>query len=399
MPRVVLGICGGIAAYKAAEIVRALVREGADVTVILTANAARFVTPLTLRTLSGRRVITSAFEPPDDGPDVEHVGLARDCEVLLVAPATANVLAKMAAGIADDFLTTFCLGVTCPVIVAPAMNTRMWGHPAVRSNVATLASRGVQVIPPAEGPLASAGEGSGVGRLPEPALLAAAALSRVREAGGRRGALAGRTVLITAGPTREEIDPVRFLSNPSTGKMGYAVAGAARDQGARVILVSGPTHLPDPPGVEMVRVVSAQQMHDAVLARLEEADIVVKAAAVSDFRPARREASKVKKDAAALELRLERTPDILAEIGRRKGRRFVVGFAAETDDVVENARRKLDGKGLDLIVANRVGDGNGFAGDDNQAVLIGPGLHEELPRLSKAALAERIVALVAGRVR
>jgi phosphopantothenoylcysteine decarboxylase/phosphopantothenate--cysteine ligase len=396
--QVVLGVTGGIAAYKAADLVRALLRRGAEVTVVMTAGARRFIAPLTLQTLSGRPVITSSWDPPASGPDagdVEHIGLARRCEALVVAPATANVLGKMAAGIADDFLTTFHLAVTCPVFVAPAMNTRMWEHPAVRASVATLVARGVRLIPPEDGPLASRSEGTGVGRMADPDAIASAVLEGLAPAGG----LAGRTVLVTAGPTREALDPVRFLSNPSTGRMGYAVAEAARDAGARVILVSGPTHLPDPPGVETVRVVTAAQMREAVLGRLPSSDIVVKAAAVSDFRPAEARDRKVHKADAPLQLALARTPDILSEVARSKGGRFLVGFAAETHDVEESARRKLREKSLDLIVANRVGDGLGFGQDDNEATLLfADGSHERLPSMSKDALARRIIAAVAGRI-
>jgi phosphopantothenoylcysteine decarboxylase/phosphopantothenate--cysteine ligase len=396
--QVVLGVSGGIAAYKAADLVRALLRRDAEVTVVMTAGAQRFIAPLTLQTLSGRPVITSSWDPPGGGPDagdVEHIGLARRCDALVVAPATANVLGKMAAGIADDFLTTFHLAVTCPVFVAPAMNTRMWEHPAVRASVGTLTARGVRLIPPEEGPLASRREGSGVGRLADPEIIASIVMQGISPEGG----LSGRTVLVTAGPTREALDPVRFLSNPSTGRMGYALAEAARDAGARVVLVSGPTHLPDPRGVETVRIITAAQMRDAVMERLPSTEIVIKAAAVSDFRPAVTEDRKVHKSDAALHLALARTPDILAEIARAKGTRFLVGFAAETDDVEESARRKLREKSLDLIVANRVGEGRGFGQDDNEATLLfADGAEERLASMGKDALARRIIAAVAGRL-
>ena len=398
MRQVVLGVSGGIAAYKAADLVRALLRRDAEVTVVMTAGAQRFITPLTLQTLSGRPAITSSWDPPGGGPDagdVEHIGLARRCEALVVAPATANVLGKMAAGIADDFLTTFHLAVTCPVFVAPAMNTRMWEHPAVRASVATLTARGVRIIPPEEGALASRSEGTGVGRLADPEIIASIVMEGIAPA----GLLSGRTVLVTAGPTREALDPVRFLSNPSTGRMGYALAEAARDAGARVVLVSGPTHLADPPGVETVRVITAARMRDAVMEKLSSAEIVIKAAAVSDFRPAVSEDHKVHKRGAALHLELERTPDILAEIARAKGTRFLVGFAAETRDVEESASRKLRDKSLDLIVANRVGEGLGFGRDDNEATLLfADGALERLPSMSKSALARRIIAAVAARL-
>ena len=416
---VVLGVTGGIAAYKAAEIVRGLRREGAAVTVVMTAHALEFVTPLTLSTLSGRRVITSHFDPAqtDTNPgDVEHIGLARSCDLLLVAPATANSLARMAAGIADDFLSTFYLAVACPVAVAPAMNTGMWQHPAVQENVARLKARGVHLIGPDVGPLASASEGEGIGRLADPAAIVARAIEIANAASepaqppASGGALAGRRVLVTAGPTREDLDPVRTLTNPSTGRMGYAVAVAARDLGAEVLLVSGPTHLPDPAGVTTVRVTTARQMREAVLKGLRagrggrETDIVVAAAAVSDFRPAARSPQKVSKTGAPLVLRLAPTPDILKEVGRLKGKRFLVGFAAETQDLIGNARRKLREKHLDLIVANRVaGEGAGpgaFGSDTNEVIVLdGRGRPDRWPRMTKAEVASRLMSLVARRLK
>ena len=411
MMEVVLGVTGGIAAYKAADIVRGLQREGAGVTVVMTGHALEFITPLTLQTLSGRPVITSHFAPSvaaQDAGDVEHIGLARRCDLLLVAPATASTLGKMAAGICDDFLTTFYLAVTCPVAVAPAMNTTMWEHPAVQENLSRLLARGVQVIGPESGPLASRGEGEGMGRLAHPDMIVRRAMQLGRSATSAAGgaqSLSGRHVLVTAGPTREAIDPVRYLSNPSTGKMGYAVAEAARDMGARVTLVSGPTHLPDPPGVKTLRVTSAQQMRDAVLERLDgppAVEVVVMAAAVSDFRPARREPNKVKKEMAALDLAMERTPDILAEMGAGKTRRIVVGFAAETEDVAANARLKLEKKKLDLIVANNVaGDGAhfGFGAETNEVIVIDrEGNQQQWPRMTKHEVARRLMDLVAGRL-
>lgn len=411
---VVLGVTGGIAAYKSGDIVRGLKRAGADVTVVMTGHACEFITPLTLQTLSGRRVITSHFQPSEpaaDPGDVEHIGLARRCALLLVAPATASVLGKMAAGIADDFLTTFYLAVACPVAVAPAMNTRMWEHPAVQENLARLKTRGVHVIGPEVGLLASRGEGIGVGRLAEPDRIVARALEIAGQTVSKGSVasgyppLAGKRLLVTAGPTREPLDPVRYLSNPSTGKMGFAIAEAARDLGAQVVLVSGPTHLPDPPGVTTVRVTSAQQMHDSVIDRLdgaEAADIVVMAAAVSDFRPASPAARKVKKEVAPLAVPLERTPDILAEIGRSKGKRLVVGFAAETEDLVANARRKLKSKKLDLIVANNVaGNGfqTGFGSDTNEVIVLDrEGGEQRWPCMSKVEVAARLMALIAERI-
>jgi phosphopantothenoylcysteine decarboxylase/phosphopantothenate--cysteine ligase len=419
MMEVVVGVTGGIAAYKAAEIVRGLKREGASVTVVMTAHAREFVAPLTFEALSGRRVITSHFEPPESVShcaDIEHIGLARSCNLLLVAPATANSLAKMAAGIADDFLSTFCLAVTCPVAVAPAMNTNMWEHPAVRENLARLKARGVHVIGPEAGALASAGEAEGIGRLAEPATIVARAIEIARaadkpaSAGKRRGTLAGRRVLVTAGPTREDLDPVRTLTNPSTGRMGYALAQAARDLGADVVLVSGPTHLPDPAGVDTVRVTSAQQMHDAVMDRVRTArggrgpDIIVMAAAVSDFRPVTRAPQKVSKTTAPLEILLEPTPDILKELGSLQGKRFLVGFAAETEDLLGGARRKLRDKHLDLIVANSVAshgtDPGAFGSDTNEVIVMDRrGRPQRWPRMTKAEVASRLMSLVAQRLK
>ena len=417
---VVLGVTGGIAAYKAAEIVRGLKREGAAVTVLMTAHAREFITPLTLRTLSGRPVIAETFarsvessaavaDPRSDPEDVEHIGLARRCDLFLVAPATANVLARLASGIADDFLTTFYLALTCPVAIAPAMNSRMWEHPAVQENTARLRSRGVHLIGPEFGQLASAGEGEGMGRLAAPEQIVRRCLE-IAGAGGPSsashsgGALAGKKILVTAGPTREELDPVRFLSNPSTGKMGFAVAEAARDLGAEVVLVSGPTHLPDPAGVTTLRVTSAEQMRRAVMDQLGGAHVVVKAAAVSDFRPVLRSAVKVKKSAAPAELALQRTPDILEEIGRRKGKRYLVGFAAETDHLVANARKKLNAKKLDLVVANSVaadGAGGGAFGSDTSqvTVLSRGGRPQRWPEMTKREAAARLMALVASKIR
>lgn len=418
---IVLGVTGGIAAYKAAEIVRELKRAGAAVTVVMTEHALHFITPLTLQTLSGRRVITSHFDlagaaQPDD---VEHVGLARGCDLLLVAPATAGILAKMAAGVADDFLSTFHLAVSCPVAVAPAMNTRMWRHPAVQDNVARLRARGVHVIGPDSGPLASAGEGEGEGRLAEPKAIVTEALELAGRQRSSREAtrhestgkpLAGRRVLVTAGPTCEDLDPVRTLTNRSTGRMGFALAAAARDLGADVVLITGPTHLPDPPGLTTVRVRSAEQMRDAVMQQVAPrqpaagADVVVMAAAVSDFRPSVSAPGKVGKSDAPLVLSLTRTPDILAEVGRLKGKRFLVGFAAETENLVRNARRKLREKRLDLIVANSVaGDGPGggaFGAEDNEVTIIeGRGRPQRWPRMSKQELALRLMSLIAGKRR
>ncbi len=409
-PHVVLGVTGGIAAYKAADIVRGLQRAGAEVTVVMTDNARQFITPLTLQALSGRRVITGTFDPspePDSAQDIEHIDLARRCDVLLVAPATAGMIGKLAAGLADDFLSTFSLAVRCPTVVAPAMNTAMWEHPAVRENVGRLKARGVVIIEPERGALASRGEGEGVGRLAAPEAIVEAVMLRAG-AGGAPAvpastngiSLAGRRVLVTAGPTREPLDPVRFLSSPSSGKMGFAIAEAAQRLGAEVILVTGPTHLPDPGGVTTLRVTTAEQMRREVLGHLEGVRVVVKTAAVSDFRPATSAREKIGKDAAPAQIALERTPDILAEVAAAGGGRYVVGFAAETGDPVPRARQKLKAKNLDLIVANDVSrEGAGFGADTNEVTLIDrSGAVEAWPRMSKALLADRLMRFVAGKL-
>lgn len=388
---VVLGVAGGIAAYKACEIVRGLRKRGCSVTVVLTRGGAEFITPVTLQALSGRRVITSLFDLGE--PDVAHIALARECRLLLVAPATANVLAKLASGIADDFLTTFALAARCPILLAPAMNPRMWEHPAVQGNVRALAARGCLFAGPDEGAMAE--DDWGVGRLAAPEAI----VDRALEALGWRRTLAGQRLLVTAGPTREPLDAVRFLSNPSSGRMGFEVAAAAARRGAEVTLVSGPTGLPDPEGVRVVRVTTAREMRDAVLAALPGSTIVVKAAAVSDFAPASTAPGKVKKTDAARTLELVPTPDILKEIAAAKGGRLLVGFAAETDDVVANARRKLLEKNLDLIVANDVGGGAVFGSDEGEAVILDrAGKEERLSRRSKAEIAERLLDLIEERV-
>ena len=409
-PHIVLGVTGGIAAYKAADIIRGLQRGGAEVTVVMTDNARQFITPLTLQALSGRRVITGTFDPPpepDDRQDIEHIDLARRCDVLLIAPATAGIIGKMAAGLADDFLSTFCLAVRCPTVVAPAMNTAMWEHPAVAENIGRLKARGVVIIEPEYGALASRGEGEGVGRLAAPEAIVRAVMGLAGTGGApdvsasTNGiSLAGRRVLVTAGPTREPLDPVRFISSPSSGKMGFAIAEAARKLGAEVILVTGPTHLPDPGGVTTLRVTTAEQMRREVLGHLDGVRIVVKTAAVSDFRPASSARQKIGKDQAPGQIALERTPDILSEVAAAGGGRYVVGFAAETGDPVPRAREKLKAKNLDLIVANDVSrEGAGFGADTNEVTLIDrSGAVEAWPRMTKALLADRLMRFVAGKL-
>ncbi len=381
MPLIALGAASSVSLYKACEILRGFQQAGLDVQPILTPNAARLVSPLLFGSLSGRRAIVETFDAGHDW-SVAHVALAREIELLVVAPATANLMAKFAAGIADDFLSTFFLAVEKPVLVAPAMNTSMWRHVQTRENVARLRARGVEFVEPGSGFLACGEEGEG--RLAEPEIIVARGLAIL----GRGRSLSGRTVLVAAGPTREFLDPVRFLSNRSSGKMGYAVAREAALRGARVILVSGPTSLDPPAGTEVVGVVSAAEMADAVLGRMAEADIVVMAAAVADFTVARLSEKKLKKANVPPSLDLKKTVDILKAVSKRRTRQFLVGFAAETEDLRENARKKLKDKGVDLIVANDVSaEDLGFDSDRNKAVIMAAaGEETETPVLSKAEL-------------
>jgi phosphopantothenoylcysteine decarboxylase/phosphopantothenate--cysteine ligase len=382
--RVLLGVTGGVAAYKAAYLARLLRERGAEVQAVLTRSATRFVGPDTFSALTGRAAHAEVFERTED---VLHVRLAHEADVAVVAPATANVLAKLATGVADDLLTSTLLEFRGPLLVTPAMHSGMWIHPATADNLRVLESRGASVVGPVEGPLAAGDEG--MGRMAEPEDIVEA-LERV--VADRGGPLTGRRILVTAGPTHEPIDAVRFIGNRSSGKMGYAVAREAAKRGGGVTLVSGPTHLPDPPGVEVVRVETAEEMRDAVLARSEDADAVVKAAAVADWRPKQTAEGKLKKESGAPELFLEPTPDILRELGERKGDRVLVGFAAETEDLETAGRRKLKEKGLDLIVVNEVGaTGTGFETDTNRALLLAAG-GEDVPlrEWTKAELAATI---------
>jgi phosphopantothenoylcysteine decarboxylase/phosphopantothenate--cysteine ligase len=385
VPTVVLGVTGCIGAYKACELLRELQKRDVDVWVVMTEHATRFVSALTFEALSRHPVFVDQFALGEAG-DIRHVSLADGADLLLVAPATANSIGKFASGIADDALSTLFLATRAPVVVAPAMNVHMFEHAAVRANLERLAARGVRFVEPGEGYLACGWLGKG--RLAEVPEIVAAAMAAL----ARRSGLSGVTALVTAGPTVEDIDPVRFVSNRSSGRMGYRLAEAARDRGARVILVSGPTSLPDPAGVELVRVRSAEQMAAAVAARSAEADVIVMAAAVSDYRPASIAPRKLKKTEGGLSLELTRTPDILRGLGAGKGARFLVGFAAETDGLLDNARKKLVEKHLDLIVANDVsGEDSGFGVETNRAVLLdATGAVLELPQLSKRELAERI---------
>jgi phosphopantothenoylcysteine decarboxylase / phosphopantothenate---cysteine ligase len=390
--RITLGVTGGIAAYKSAELVRRLQDEGHTIQVVMTRAAREFITPLTFAALSGQRVITDLFsnQPGGEGSldsAVDHIAVAQRTDLLLVAPATADILAKFARGVADDFLSTMYLAVTAPVVVAPAMNVNMWQHPATQENVATLRARGLRIVEPSAGYLACGMIGAG--RLAEQEEI----LKAVREVLHAEQDLAAETILVTAGPTCEDIDPVRYLTNRSSGKMGYAVAEVAARRGAKVLLVSGPTALDLPPRVERIEVRSAEEMQQAVQARFAGCTIAVFAAAVADYRPAEKTGQKIKRGNGSMTLRLEANPDILAGVAREKGERLVVGFAAETESVAENARKKLTQKNADLIVANDVSaEGAGFGHDTNIVTLFSrDGRDLPLPKLRKTEVAQRIL--------
>lgn len=391
--KVVVGVTGCIAAYKAAELVRLLQQEQIEVQVVMTQHAQQFITPLTFAALTGQKVITEMFGQAGTRANIEaaieHVALAENMDALVIAPATANILGKLAHGVADDFLTTLYLATKAPVVIAPAMNVNMWEHPTVQANVARLRERGVKVIEPDAGYLACGM--TGPGRLAKPETIVATVLEVV----GAKRDFVGETVLVTAGPTCEDLDPVRYLTNRSSGRMGYAVAEAAARRGARVILVSGPTALAPPAGVELERVRTVEEMRRAVLARLSEASIVVAAAAVADFRAKRVQAQKIRRGRRLLQLQLEPTPNILAAVAQAKGKRLLVGFAAETTakDLVKNARAKLRAKKLDIVVANDVTqEGAGFDVETNQVTLVTrDGRTLPLPRMSKLAVAQRLL--------
>jgi len=382
--RIVLGVSGGIAAYKAAEIARSLIRNGHEVQAVMTRAAEEFIRPLTFASLTGRKVISDLFSSASPeatlSSSVEHIGVAREHDLLLVAPATANVIAKFAHGLADDFLSTLYLAFTGPVVIAPAMNNEMWNHPATIANLETLRERGHRIVDPDDGYLACGTYGPG--RLAETdRIVAAVDLPRDLER---------ETILITAGPTREPIDPVRYLSNRSSGRMGYAIAEAAAQRGARVILVSGPVSIPAPAGVELVGVETAQQMYDAVLDRLQESTVIVKCAAVADYRPASIADQKIRKTAGEIALQLEPTADILTELGKRKENRVLIGFAAETENLRESAMRKLEAKNCDMIVANKAPEA--FDSEMNQVTLVfRNGEIQELPRAAKREIANQIL--------
>ena len=386
----ILGVGGGIAAYKSAELARALMERGMRVQVVLTQAAEKFITPLTFAALTGRKVITDLFASSSSeetlSSAIEHIAVAQENDLLVIAPATADLLARLAHGMASDFLTTTYLAFTGPVILAPAMNNNMWTHPATQENLAILKRRGHLIIEPEEGLLACGT--TGPGRLAEPERIAdiVAGLSL------QQHDLEGETVLITAGPTEEPLDPVRFISNRSSGKMGYALAQAAAQRGARVILVSGPVQLPEPAGVSVIRVRTAVEMHDAVMAHLAESTIVVKSAAVADYHLSRVPQHKIKKTSARMSLDLDPTPDILAELGQKKGDRLLIGFAAETENLTDSARQKLKTKNCDMVVANLVNqEGTGFESDQNEVTLVlRTGETIPIARAPKREVADRI---------
>ncbi len=386
--KVVLAIGGGIAAYKSAELARSFVKRGDEVQVVMTRAAQEFITPLTFATLTGRKVIADLFSSASPeatlSSAVEHIGVAREYNVLVVAPATANIISKFAHGAADDFLSTLYLAFTGPVVLAPAMNDAMWSHSATQANLSALRSRGHVIVDPDDGFLACGT--SGPGRLAD--------LDRILAATAIEGDLDGETLLITAGPTQEPLDPVRYLSNRSSGKMGYALAEAAAARGAKVTLVSGPVSLPCPQGVDRTMIRTAQEMRDAVFSHLDPATIIIKCAAVADFRIADVPKQKIKKTAARISLELDPTPDILAELGRKKGDRLLIGFAAETENLKQEAKRKLEVKNCDMVVANLVGEAadTGFESDSNEVLLaMRSGELIEIPRASKRVVAQKIL--------
>jgi phosphopantothenoylcysteine decarboxylase/phosphopantothenate--cysteine ligase len=381
--KIALGVTGCIAAYKSIEVMRGLQKAGVSVQVILTRSAAQFVTPLTFESLSARHVITEMFEPGQNR-DIHHISVAQSIQLLAVVPATANILGKFANGIADDFLSTLYLSNPAPVLIAPAMNVEMWHHPAVRANVEVLKARGHHFVNPEPGPLACGMEGEG--RLASVDVI----VDRILQVLHSGESLAGLKVLVTAGPTVEDIDPIRFISNRSSGKMGYAVAQAALQRGAEVYLVSGPTHLPAPSRAKVIQVRSAAQMKDAVLQLYPEMDIVVKAAAVADYRPAEIAAQKIRKSGSSAQLNLVRTDDILELLGKQKKHQILIGFAAETERLLESAKSKLARKNLDLLVANDVS--NGIFGSDSSTV------HILTPSGDPVTLQEQSKLAIAGKI-
>jgi phosphopantothenoylcysteine decarboxylase/phosphopantothenate--cysteine ligase len=391
MAMIAVGVCGGIGAYKSVEIVRGLQKQGHDVVAVMTRSARRFVGELTFEAITRHRVLKSQFEPGANA-DIEHIALASSIDLLIVAPATANIIGKFANGIADDFLTSLYLATRAPVLIAPAMNTNMLEHAAVQRNLDVLGSRGTYFVEPGAGYLACGWIGKG--RLAEPVDVVSAAEQLLAPTGPLRG----KVVVVTAGPTHEAIDPVRFVGNRSSGKMGYALAAAARSRGASVVLISGPSALQPPSGVELVRVTTASEMRDVVVARSPHADVVIMAAAVADYAPSAASAHKIHKESDTLTLSLARTPDILGELGKLRAgsdRPLLVGFAAETADVVASARRKRLDKGVDLVVANDVSRSDaGFEVDTNEVTLVGADGEETLPLQPKTAIAQQVIQRV-----
>lgn len=390
--KILLGVTGGIAAYKSPDLVRRLMEHGAEVQVVMSRGALQFVTALTFQAVSGKPVRDDLWDESSEAA-MGHIELARWADEIVIAPATADFIAKLTHGFAEDLLTTLCLATTAPITIAPAMNRQMWANPATQANIRILKERGVRVLGPASGEQAC-GE-VGVGRMLEPTQIAA----EVFTTRGAAGPLQGLKVVVTAGPTREKIDPVRFISNRSSGKMGYAVAEAAREAGAHVVLVSGPVQIPTPRGVERVDVESAEQMLSAVQSNVVGADIFIAAAAVSDYRCREIACEKIKKTSDTLDLALARAPDVLATVSRSESRPFLVGFAAETEHVERNALTKLINKNLDMIAANKVGDGLAFDKDDNALTVYWQDGKRELSLTSKAALARQLVELIAERYR
>ncbi len=389
--RVLLGVTGGIAAYKSPDLVRRLIEQGAEVQVVMTAAAQKFVTPMTFQAVSGRPTRSDLWDGSAEAA-MGHIELARWASLVLIAPATADFIARLAGGRADDLLSTLCLATEAPVVIAPAMNRIMWANKATQANVQTVIARGVRVLGPGSGSQAC-GE-IGEGRMWEPAQLAASVLDPPVNA----GLLTGLNVLITAGPTRERLDPVRYLTNRSSGKMGFAVATAAREAGAHVTMVSGPVHLETPTGVTRINVESARDMYAAVHRHIAEADVFIAAAAVADFQPVSVAKQKIKKQGESVKLDLEPAPDIVKSVADMAKRPFVVGFAAETNDVEDNARSKLKRKRLDMIAANHVGDGIAFDCDDNALTVIWPGGKIEVAKGPKIEVARSLISLIAERL-
>ena len=391
--KIVLGVSGSVAAYKSVYLGRELLKSGAKIRVAMTTNAAKFITPLTFRSTLSSPVVVDEFTEPDDF-NMEHISWSRWADIFVIAPATADIIAKAANGIADDFLTTSLLAARCPVLFAPAMNSTMYSHPATQRNIKRLRELGYFVIEPDTGDLAC-GE-SGAGRFPENDTI----IKYIEQILYTSNILANKKILITAGPTREYIDSVRFISNPSTGKMGFALADVSKKFGADVLLISGPTELIPPSDIENIDVISAQEMYDTVIQNFDDFDIIIMTSAVSDYMPSKKIAGKMKKITDELELKLIRTPDILAELGKRRNDKILVGFALESDNILENAQKKLLEKNLHLLVANKISSNTGFASDTNEVVLLyADGNIENIPLMSKRELAGVIIQKIVKLIR